>query len=562
MLLKAFTAFLLMGSIAQAAPLEPSQDQMVNGLNTIEQIFHDQYAMQDWKKGHLGFDLAKAFDQARSLVTPTMTLKEYQRVLKKLLNDMNDYHVSIHFDRTERATLPLTIRSAEGHYFLAYVDRTKLSQAFFPYDIGDEVLEFNGHPVDQEIQAIRAISYGGVEETDQGLAELQLTSRSAATALDVPRGPMNLKIRSRTTGAVSERQLIWDYTPEQIQTNSVPAALAAVSNADDGSAPIKIKKREMLWGEWSTLPKPAEENPIGGLGTRKSYVPALGAKIWESDGDANFHAYIFRSPAGHLIGYIRIPHYMGDETWVTEFADVIAKMETTTDALVIDEINNPGGTVLYLYALASLLTQQPLYTPHHRMKITASNAMESLQLLALMKSIKDDASAQAQLGNTLGGYPVNMEFVQFMRSYAQFVVDQWRSGNTLTDPYFLYGVDKINPYAGKTTYSKPILLLINQLDFSGGDFFPAILQDNQRVTVFGTRTAGAGGYIVPNQIPNELGIDMFVVTGSIARRLKDQPIENLGVTPDISYSLTVQDFTTGFAPYKASIVQAVDSLVK
>lgn len=156
---------------------------------------------------------------------------------------------------------------------------------------------------------------------------------------------------------------------------------------------------------------------------------------------------------------------------------------------------------------------------------------------------------------------MTMQFVEFTREWIRNVLKEWRSGQTLTKDYYLYGVDMIHPYPS-TTYSKPILVLVNELCFSGGDFFPAILQDNNRVTVMGTRTAGAGGYVQPTQYPNRLGIQLFSVTGSIAHRLQKQPIENLGVTPDIPYALTAKDFTSGFSDYKAAILGAIDSIIK
>jgi hypothetical protein len=542
---------------SQAALPGPTQDEMLAGITTIQNVFQNAYAMKDWKKDHLGFDLVQAFDSARAEVRTNsgLTLKQYQRSLKKVLSDMNDYHVGIHFARTESASLPLSIRGSQGRYFIVYINRDELSQTSFPFQLGDELIEFNGHPVAEEIAKIHAIYYGGVEQTDQALAELFLTSRSAANGLDVPQGPVLLKIKS--AGAIVARavQVIWKYTPELIQ-NDVPAKFQSHVDIDATSA---LFQKQMVWGGF-TSPSVQNDDPFM-LGAKKSFIPALGTKIWESGDDSKFHSYVFRTEANHILGYIRVPHYTADGTWVSEFAKVIANMEKSTDALVIDEINNPGGSVFYLYALASLLTQDPLFTPHHQMKITTSDIQEGITLEQQLKNVTNDDQAKALLGAEMSGYPVTYEFVQFTREWIRFVRSEWNAGRTLTQPYYLYGVDKINPYPG-VTYSKPILLLINQLDFSGGDFFPAILQDNNRVTVMGTRTAGAGGYIGGYTFPNNLGIASFSVTNSIARRIKDQPIENLGVTPDIAYDLTPADFMTGFAPYRKAILTAVEGLIK
>jgi hypothetical protein len=44
-------------------------------------------------------------------------------------------------------------------------------------------------------------------------------------------------------------------------------------------------------------------------------------------------------------------------------------------------------------------------------------------------------------------------------------------------------------------YTKPLIVLVDDFSISAGDIFPAMLQDNQRGPLVGTRTNGAGGSI-------------------------------------------------------------------
>jgi hypothetical protein len=205
-----------------------------------------------------------------------------------------------------------------------------------------------------------------------------------------------------------------------------------------------------------------------------------------------------------------------------------------------------------------MLTDQPLQTPLHRMSITQAEVLEARNLINELKNIKNDDDAR-KLSIDMHGYPVSYELIQFILSYSHMIVSEWQAGHTLTKPYWISGINHINP--NRTHYTHPILLLTNHLDFSGGDFFPTILKDNQRVTILGTRTAGAGGYVVNLNIPNNLGIDYFGVTESLAERVNGNPIENLGITPDIIYEMTPTDYQSNFAPYVTKINMAVDAII-
>ena len=230
-----------------------------------------------------------------------------------------------------------------------------------------------------------------------------------------------------------------------------------------------------------------------------------------------------------------------------------------TDALVIDQINNPGGFLFYMCGLLSTLSDQPLFVPKQRMMITQEKVFESIDNLKILEQIQSDDQAQAFLGNDFSGVPVTYQTAQFITDYYQFIVSEWDAGRKLTDPYYIY-LDRILPHS-YSNYTKPILLLTNSMDFSCGDFFPAILQDNKRVKILGSVTGGAGGYIETVEFPNRFGIQAFSYTGSIAQRLNGKPIENLGVTPDIEYHITAEDILSGFGGYKELIESAVHDLL-
>jgi len=322
---------------------------------------------------------------------------------------------------------------------------------------------------------------------------------------------------------------------------------------------------------FSDMRAEAAPNPFM-IGARKSFVPRLGKVLWRSDEDSHFDAYIFETKDGKKKGYIRIAAYDGDYAEVREFAKIIEKFQAETDALVIDQVSNPGGSLFYLYALASHLTDKPLVAPLHHLIIGEAEAHQSADLLLKLvrdsKSVKKDEPKKKKLKAgeeeeppNAGGYPITGKFMQLMVRSAQFILKSFNAGSRYTDLIHISGVADIDPAPkAEERYTKPILLLTNALDFSGGDFFPAIMQDNKRATILGVRTAGAGG-IVKSYAVNQFGIDHLSATSSLAERPSGQPIENFGVTPEIPYEITARDLRTGFAEYRWKIIKALQGLI-
>lgn len=547
---KLLTVFLLLSSLnALGATLK--QKQMVRMIDAIADVYDSMYAPALWKKEFANWTLGANVQIAKDkILVKELPLNEYHKIVNELILSMKDYHVSVRFFATEKASLPFTIRGVDGKYFLVYIDRKKLPQAEFPFSLGDELVAMNGESVDDIVKSIKATLGDNTDETDQALSELYVTSRSAARALTVPQGPVTLTFNK--DGKKVEHQLIWDYSKEQINTKNL--------SSFDNELQNKFDSLQMTSAVATELANEMNADNNFALGARTSFLPALGTKIWSSDKDNHFDAYIYMNDAKELIGYVRIPKYGAGEKESKQFSEIIKKFQKTTDKLIIDQLNNPGGSVFYLYSLVSMLTDKAMFTPKHYMAINQEMIMEDINSLEELSKIKDlDELKKLMGGETVGGYPVSMTFLEFMKAYYQFKIDEWSKGKKLTTPYHLYGVDKINPHP-EVNYSKPILLLVNELDFSGGDFFPAIMQDNKRATIMGVRTAGAGGYVIGVNIPNQLAVGGFRYTGSLADRIDHTPIENLGVKPEVDYSLTEKDFKNGFKPFAEAINDQIKKL--
>lgn len=572
-----FCVFLLLplqSLFAQQIP-NKAQTRMLNDLKLIKHAFVVKYAPSHWKKEHLGWDLDLSYEKARNTVlnNPSMTLKEFQCLIKKFFMEVRDYHVSVAFFSTEEASLPFLVQKAEGRYFVVYIGAVDTET--FPLNIGDELVMFDGKEINAAIADLKSQEIGNNSPlTDQAMAEMSLTNRSGMRGDVVPRGTIEIGVKKNNH--VKRYNLKWDYHPEKIQDSAKNIDILA-----DTSLPFKSKQRRRLFSAakekffnrtmaypfWEVAfgRKMDKENPFA-FGARKSFIPDLGQKIWEGDELVDFDAYIFVVPPGYKMsgkkmGYLRIPNYCGDSEEVLDFKAIIEVMQANTDALIIDQLNNPGGNLFYLYGLASLLTNRPLLAPKHHLAITQQEVYTALTMLSELDCVTDDTTAQEAIGKDIAGYCVDFTFACTLKRFCDSLVEEWNRGNVYTSPMHLFGFEAINPHP-EVRYTKPILVLINSLDFSSADFFPAILQDNKRATLFGSQTAGAGGFVLHNTFQNFSGIVGFSLTASFAERCDSKPIENLGVTPDIYYEFSQRDLKEGYCDYVHNVLTALEGVLK
>jgi len=544
---------------ARAMTQEQLRQTMLADLDSIKNIFEARYAPAGWKGELNGWDLDAEMQKAREAVNamPEPSVKEYQKIVKRLFASTQDYHVSVSFHSTEMASLPIGITESGGRYYISGINRKLLPESSFPYKVGDEITVFDGKPAAEAVaERMAAAGMNNVPGADRAMAASLLRFRGGMLGDTVPTGPVKLEIKPAGAALAVPVELNWSYVPELIAPQPF----------------LNKGARRALPLDWLSVmyadPLAAAAGPVAaghGMGDREGPLPDLGEKVWQAPADSLFRAYVYRNPAdGRNTGYVRIASYMVEDpdAMVRDFSRLVAELERRSDRLVIDQLNNPGGIVFYLYALASMLTDAPLAVPAHSITLTPADVASAISFVTETAPMKTEAQAKEALGETLAGYPVSLELLTGMRAQSAAVIGQWNEGKVLTDPLPLFGLAAVKPAYG-ARYTKPIMILTNERDMSGGDFFPAIMQDNRRAVTFGARTGGAGGVVKKYKYQNSLlGMDEFNLTETIAYRPGGQPIESLGVTPDIPYAVQPGDLQAGFRAYAAAVNAAAAGLTR
>lgn len=563
-------------SLAASDNAKFSRQRMLGDLDFIENTFLTCYAPLEFKKHHSGWDLEREIDTVREKVTAAAvpTLQEYQNLLGTFFNSPHDHHVAIEFYSTEIATLPFIARHTGDRYFITHIHSDGIDEKSpFPFAIGDELMLFDNAPVAHAIEEVLQTRFcANHGPTEHALAEIYLTTRLGRLGHQVPSGKIKLTGRKKGTSEIIDAEVAWSYYPEDVADIHAVAVKKMSRMAVTGARAKKWSftthpffNKQLLMPHYEAFKQAHshDDSPSDLIGSKMSYLPPLGKVVEGGPASEIFHAYLFELTDQRRAGYVRISAFKthDNEQAVKEFAAIVEYFQREADVLVIDQVNNPGGLILYMYALTSMLTDKPLVVPQHRQMLTQEDVFFALNERSAYDNIVTDQDARDILGESLAGMPVTCELSHDLLKYYNFIIDEWNSGRKITELGNVYGIGPIMPHR-EVRFTKPILVLINGLDFSGADFFPAIMQDNQRATILGTRTAGAGGILGKTYFPNLNGIAEITYTTSLAVRPGNILIEEIGVTPDIFYEHSALDFQNNYSDYIEEIQRTLETLVQ
>jgi hypothetical protein len=556
---------------------------MLKDVEGIRNVVSVRYAPAQLKKELFDWDVDSIFDLVRQQIVmeKPKNVKAFQNIIKSAFLSAKDYHAQVMFYSTEQACFPLDIKGSSGSYFIVPWNGGGYGSSYFNLmegdDIGEvmemlaswvgsEVLEIDGIPIQTVVENIIDTELGGDRSpTGYALAEKLVFNRQAALGQTIPSGYFEIALKAQGEDTEKLYTLPWFYTPEEIKdpmrSNDRRKSLArSVSVLKSQTSALDIVNQDYsvpfvadLLARRHFKQKESADEQIDMRA--KSFLPQLGRVLWETDLNDCLYAYLYENGAGQRIGYLCIPTFKQDKRASGNILAVMQLFDRESDALVIDVTDNPGGNLFFMYSILAMLTDVPLKALSTEQIITQEDVYSALKLVDLCS---DKSMSDRELPKLLCGYPMSDDVRADMRSYASTIIKSWNLGDRMTQR----GIGELRavmPHP-KVQYTKPVLVLVNEMSFSCGDIFPAILQDNRRAVIFGKKTAGAGGAVRFYDHSSQMGIAGFSLTNSLVYRLDETPIENRGVTPNIAYEISCSDLQENYVDYIESVNHAIEQI--
>ena len=210
--------------------------------------------------------------------------------------------------------------------------------------------------------------------------------------------------------------------------------------------------------------------------------------------------------------------------------------------VVIDTLNNGGGSLFLLMELAQALSNKPV-------------AQTNLQIGTNEGWIDSLESWMYNAGS-------DPEKVLAKRLYTEVMAAE-EMGLELTPKETAYDISALMPWSPNLKPNSDIkedfnfVLMINEMCVSACDIFAATLKDNNMATLVGQTSMGGGGNVVSYwQAPNS-NMDISQ-TESLIVRDNGTYIENVGVAPDVE--MIVSESSTSL--YGAVMTKAIEELKK
>jgi hypothetical protein len=521
-----YPLLLLLLGMPCAGQLTPEQRR--SDMTQLANLFAKYYAPYEWKREARGFDLMdlQPWLERASAVQDDI---EFMELLVEYAAALDDGHVGVFFPSNFVARLGFSADLYDGKVLIDSISRSLLPQDRYPFEIGDEVVSVDGRPVADLLKEFGKYYAGGNPRTKARVAASRIFSRFQQLMPSAARvGESATVVIRRAAGQEETYNIPW--TKSGLPLAGAGGAVSPKSflrqNTAEVSDPVspytifrvpRPVRATIGWGD---------RNPVFAL--PQGFVRRRGASPVDYFLSGTFDY------AGFKIGYIRIPDFepASISGALSQFDSEIRYFQQNTDGLIVDVMRNPGGYGSYCEELLRRLIPRRFRTIGFEIRATAD-------WIQYFEDALTEARLLLQPNWVIQMLQINLDFVRTAYSEVR--------GRTGAISLNSTGSLELIPVS--YAYTKPLMVLTDELSASAADFFPAVIQDNGRGPVFGYRTMGLGGGPTPFDATYYTESFAYVTRSLMVRkevvRTPEFPdtyyIENVGVRPDIEVDYMTRD---------------------
>ena len=569
--MRLFSRLLLLTLAANLSYAQLTIDQKTSDFQALAALYAKRYGPYEWKRDALGVDLFN-IGPWLAQVQATGNDLDFYDVMSQYVASLNDAHDYYQLPANFQASLNFTVDIYDGKLLVDSINRSRLPAAEFGFVTGYELVSIDGQDAQAQLDGLLRYEIAANPRSTRRLAAQLLTLRPQSLiphAADVPE--ISVVLFRRPDGNLESYRIPWAksglvltnvgrYTTPGLSLLTGLSGVSGIAIADpplDPPVPDEVPAYLQVLNRLQNCRLP--DKTVNGFGAQApvfaASLPSSFVLRQERSGLDPFYSGVF-SANGHSIGFIRIPSYSPTSTAVAlaAFQNEIAFFQANTEGLIVDEMRNPGGSIGYQNALVSYLMPSKWRSIPFELRATSewvqaiSSALVSAtaqgapqDILDLLKMIKDEilAANSAMRGRT---NPIPLD-----------------TGAIDRDP-------AMDSRGNIIAYTKPLIVLVDEMSASGGDAFAATIQDNARGPLLGWRTMGAGGNVEAWEA-GTYSLGVTTVTESLMIRKNavvtaEYPpapyVENIGVRPDIEVDyMTADNLNQKGKPFVDAFVAAI-----
>lgn len=531
-----------------------TQDEKASDFDQLLQLFKTYYGPYHYKEKRFGFSIEKTILDLKAQAMTAKTDEEFMGYVMKASAAFRDGHVQFVINNSAsnimRYKIPINLYFIEGKAVVAAI--TEEFSKWSGIKQGDEILSVDGTTPAEILQLILQYRRSAEELSDKALIIYTFLRPSYMTDL-VPSSSLSAITFKSGAGTVSTVEAPWETESYSQALNGIvrPKGLnLSTPFAEDFNATVKAHRGQM-----------GQVNPIflnGATQEKYKFVQvfpsseSLKKEGLKGDEKPGIYAALYKHN-GKTILLLRSSTYAPNDysgsVYMKAYSALINEYQDLADVMVLDQTHNPGGSFC---------------SEFYNLFAKDNDVQAVEQVRADRKWVNDLYITWPKEDVGPDGNPWDIKLLQ---SWGSIVEKAYDKGDFLSEPFALFSGTNYT-VRRSANWSKPMLVLIDELAGSCGDMFPMLVKANKRAQLFGQKTMGLGGNVEQVGQLNHSRILIRMTRGLFSpyrpdgKYVETDFVENNGIAPDIEYAHTVEDFRNGYTNYVKLFSDKAVELVK